>query len=185
MLCFLRKLNKYVFTGGPHTGKTSLLKEFGKLGFQTVPEAAFIVTTTNLKTKSTVLPWIERDAYQSQVLAKQLDLEKALKPHPNAFLDRGVHDGLAYYVLDNLKPPLSLVKEAKQHLYTLVFLLHEVPGYQINAVRKENQEQRNRLSQLFRQVYTQFGHKVIELPPVPLAERVKAVLGYISSAVAT
>ena len=166
----------FVLTGGPHSGKTTLLSHLGNLGFQTVAEAAYLVTTDSLRRKSSLLPWIDRLGYQTAVLEKQLALESKLKPSPPAFLDRGVHDGLAYYALDGLLPPQNLLEAAKTHRYSGVFLLEEIEGYKKDAVRQEDEKQRKQLPFLFHKAYEEYGHEVIYLPAVSVEARAKIVL---------
>ena len=99
---------KYVLTGGPCTGKTSLLKFLAKLGFQTVCEAAPIIMREE-REKGKQIPWKDLVYFQQRVLNKQLEFESKLDLLPVVFVDRGTLDGLAYFELFKTKPPKKLI----------------------------------------------------------------------------
>src|SRR3989338_5064183 len=89
---------KFVVTGGPGFGKTTLLNELRHLGFCVVPEAARLVAGE--------FPGIEKSSAQFQELAakKQMDLESVIGADV-AFLDRGLPDALAYAERDGYGLP--------------------------------------------------------------------------------
>lgn len=70
-------LEKYVLTGGPGTGKTTLLKELAKRGYQTVPEAARLVIQEEQrkeqgKGEQGILPWTDLYKFQKIFLLEFL-----------------------------------------------------------------------------------------------------------------
>jgi predicted ATPase len=57
--------NRFVITGAPGTGKTTLVEGLSKEGFKTCEEAARLVVLKNLQKENNILPWeIERRSIQ-------------------------------------------------------------------------------------------------------------------------
>ncbi len=170
---------KYVLTGAPCSGKTTLLNKLASKGFQVISEVARMIIERELKKNSDVLPWVNRDKFQREVMRKQIELEAKLKPWPPAFLDRGIPDGIAFYLLDGLEPPKELVELSRKNRYDKIFLLELIPEYEKDHVRREDPEQAQKLQELILKVYTDLDYEVIVLPP-GVEKRVKLVMKYIS-----
>lgn len=84
---------KIVLTGGPASGKTTIVNMLKKKGFYIVPEVATIIFE-KIKSKWKVF---DREKFQDLVLKYQLIYESKIpKTEKVAILDRGTIDGLAY-----------------------------------------------------------------------------------------
>lgn len=164
-------VKKYILTGGPCTGKSTMLQVLGNEGYQIIPEAARLIIEDEQLKKSKCLPWIDREKFQKAVLKKQLDLEKRLKDSPEAFLDRGIPDGLAYYKLDEIIPPIELINLAKNNRYIGIFLMQRLHHYQCDLIRKENYETAQKIQKYIKETYEELGYEVIEIPPLTIEER--------------
>lgn len=92
---------KFVITGGPSVGKTTIVTGLQNIGYKVVHEIA----TRTIK-EGKFLPWVDRQKFQAEVLRRQLSAEAAIldfdKP---VILDRGLFDGEAYYLYDKLPVP--------------------------------------------------------------------------------
>ena len=72
-----------------------------ELGYITMPEQA----TLAIK-EGQLLPWVNRDLFQQEVLRRQLEAESGIADESAPmFLDRGVYDGEAYYIYDKIEIP--------------------------------------------------------------------------------
>ena len=94
---------RYVFIGGPSTGKTTVIEHMRAMGFLTLPETARRL----LEDSSVVKPSLNRDSFQREVFRQQLLAEEKEIGDGSApcFLDGGVFDGCAYYLCDGLNVP--------------------------------------------------------------------------------
>src|SRR3989338_538036 len=85
----------YILTGGPGTGKSSLILALEQRGEYTIREAA--EDHIKLRQANGIKePWTEPD-FQDLILDLQLRREERIpKETEKAFIDRGLPDGLAY-----------------------------------------------------------------------------------------
>jgi predicted ATPase len=89
------KMKKYVLTGGPGTGKSSIILSLEAKGEYVIREGAedYIRLRQAAGAKT---PWTEPD-FQDRILDLQLQREARVpKGATRVFIDRGVADGLAY-----------------------------------------------------------------------------------------
>ena len=176
-----KKMEKYVLTGGPGVGKSTLLKELAKYPeICTIDEVAAYIIQAEEKKGSRCLPWIDRDAFQLKVLETQLEWEREIPESiEKAILDRGIPDGLAYYRHDKITPPGKLVKAAREADYTGIFLLSDLIIYQNTSVRREDEEEARKIHSMIRQTYKELGYKLIPIPLGSVEERTKMILNHI------
>jgi len=168
------RMLKYILTGAPCNGKTTVINALSEEGYKTVPEAARIVIEEELAKNGNILPWIDVDKFQKAVLEKQLELESSLK-EGTYFLDRGIPDGIAFYALTDVEAPNQLIDAAKRNRYDKVFLLEMLPFYKIDNERKHNFKESKMLHQIIKEVYCDLGYRLVEVPLLSVEERVKFI----------
>ncbi|MBS2003778.1 MAG: ATP-binding protein [Cyanobacteria bacterium SZAS LIN-5] len=160
-----------VITGGPSVGKTTIVSMLGALGYPIVQEFA-----TAIIKEGEFLPWVDRAAFQAEVLRRQVAAEQALQDtHEPIFLDRGLFDGEAYYIYDQLEIPkaFSTLDASK---YTVAFLVEELPFFEVNHVRRENLSFTKEISVILERCYTSRNVEVIRVPAMQPQERIDFVL---------
>ncbi|HVS58504.1 MAG TPA: ATP-binding protein [Candidatus Saccharimonadales bacterium] len=172
--------NWYVVTGGPSTGKTTLLAELEKLGYKTVPEAARTHIDSALSRGISVAE-LRKDEkkFQEEVTKLKQAIERGLNPKEIVFLDRGMHDTLAYlhhygFVVENWVE--ELMHEAS---YSAVFLLEPLAEYVEDYARTEDEKFTHALHRLLHEAYATFGMEPVYVPPMSVEDRVKFVLSHI------
>jgi len=168
--------NKYILTGGPGAGKSTLIEALAKIGFYTVPEAANYVIRKELEAKGIKLPWINREAFQEEVMRTQKEWESKIPNYTKtAFLDRGIADGIAYYKLDKINPPKELTEAARKTKYEGVFLIEPIEIFETTETRRDK-EQSRQIHELLKETYRELGYKIIIIPRGTIEERVKTIL---------
>ncbi|MBN2458895.1 ATP-binding protein [Candidatus Woesearchaeota archaeon] len=165
----------YVITGGPCSGKTTLLEELGRRRHKFISESAKEVIKEE-QAKGVADPWHEK-GFQEKIAALQIKKEESI-PGGNSiiFLDRALPDGLAYSKFRGQKPPRNLTEAIKKCDYEKVFFLKQLPKYEQNSLRCETEEEAKQVGELIKQVYRQFGYDVIEVPPMSIKERADFVI---------
>lgn len=171
----LKATPKYVLTGGACTGKTTLLNEMTKLGYQGVPEIPTLVFEEchkkGIQTRG------DSTDFQRMLLARQLELESKLTTQPAAFLDRSAVDIIAFCRFFGITAPKEIIEAAKTYHFAAVFMLDFLPFFETdsNAVRWGTVEDAKATHILLKEVYREFGYNFIDVPPVGVAERVNII----------
>lgn len=176
---------KIPISGGPHTGKTTLLEalkdEFPEAYL--VPEPATEVIEHELgllsvdKDYTPNVPWIDYRKFGPVVADKSEELEAQVPDGIDlVFQDRCLIDTIAYAKLNDFD---SFVPEVQRRVavakYTFALFCEPVGQYTASQVRRETSEDAIRTHTFLRDAYHESGIRVIELPPVTVEERLAIV----------
>jgi predicted ATPase len=172
-----------VITGGPGTGKTTLINQLIQEGHLCYPEISREITEDARKNG------VDQLFLNNSLLFSELLLEGRKKQHENAisekapiiFLDRGLPDVLAYmhYIGDSY--PSSFNNICKELRYSKVFLLppwEEI--YSSDEYRYENFEQAKLIFNHLKETYENFGYSLIDVPKDSINNRILFILDEIS-----
>lgn len=161
-----------VITGGPSVGKTTMINMLKESGFHVIDEIARQV----IKEGKIPASWVDRDAFQHEVLRRQLLAEEqSVSAQSICFLDRGAFDGAAFYICDGRRVPTEF-DTVDGSRYIIALLLEELPVFEQDGVRFENLEFTRRITPVLEQCYTNRGVRVIRVPCLAPAERLTFVL---------
>lgn len=170
---------RIVLTGGPGTGKTSLLEHLKQLGYSCQTEYSRTLIQEELAKGSDVLPWANLKAFSEKVLAGRIK-QFELAPKDVVYFDRGIPDILAYMHKDALPIPLEWETLARSYRYDdPVFIAppwEEI--YTTDSERKESFSDLIEIHSSLLEVYTGLGYSCVELPKVSVAERVDFVVNW-------
>lgn len=180
---------KVVLTGGPHAGKTTLLRELARRGERVLPEAAIEVIAELVRELGTEAArrWRADHAeeFQARIAAHQLALERAHAPAPNetCFFDRGLLDGVAYCRLHQRAPPPALAQALEHARYDIVILCELVLPFasRTETGRTSDELRARQIESLVRDVYREHGFNVQALPLVsPASARADLLLAEVA-----
>lgn len=168
---------RFIVTGGPGSGKTSLVEAAGREGYACFPEIA-----RDLILQGVTPPvWSEKPdsgRFFELVLQSRIDAHQQVKCAEIAFYDRGIPDSLAYFRFQNLKVPRILSEAIDNYRYNqMVFAAP--PWEQIyhnDTVRKETWSESVELYEITLEEYRRIGYTIVELPEIPVAERLVFML---------
>jgi len=152
-------------------GKTTIVSGVAERGFPFVQEFA-----TQIIKEGVFLPWVDRCSFQDEVLRRQCAAERELDGVEGpVFLDRGLFDGEAYYIYDQLDiPPRFAQLDASK--YTLAFLVEPLDFFDRTDVRREDLEFTHKISVILENCYTSRGVEVVRVPAMTPGERVDFVI---------
>lgn len=173
-----RDTNWYIITGGPSSGKSTLLTYLQSAGYLIIPEVARTFIDEEIaKGKSLEEIRSNERAFQRQIFQRKIDLEEKLPSDQLTFLERGIPDSIAYYRLtgDEVAPVINASQKRK---YRRVFLLEQVPFVKDYA-RTENEERANIISNFLHKAYEDVGYEVTRIPLLSIPERAEILLKYI------
>ena len=172
---------KVVITGGPGTGKTSVIKELISNGYHCYDEGSRdIISKINLKGKT----------FRSDPLTFSDSLYKARAKHyvdsqekgynmNTVFFDRGIHDILAYlrYIKKNNKYWEDMISKYK---YDTVFVFppwKEI--YTTDDERQEDFKESKGVNNEIIKVYKESNSDIIEIPKMTVEKRAKFILNHL------
>lgn len=164
----------YVLTGGPSSGKTTVLKRLAKLGYHTVPEAAralidkYVANGTYSKKLRE-----DKSLFQKKILEMELKMEKKTPRNRVVFFDRGVPDSVAYYKLIGFDT--KRIEKVSKNRYKKIFFFKQLP-FKKDYARTEDKDTVKKLDRLLPSVYKGLGYEVIRVPAVSIEKRVEFVL---------
>jgi predicted ATPase len=165
---------RFALTGGPCTGKTTLLGALKNDGHQIVPETPTIIFEEEIK-KTNKRPDPSTAIFQLRLMNKQLEFESKLQNNTHAFLDRSIVDIVGYCRFFGITPPKELIEKVKAHRYDGVFLLSFLSFYETTTVRPEPIDVAKKIHTTLKETYEDFGYNLIEIPSVSVEQRVKFI----------
>ena len=170
-------MERYVLTGAPGCGKTSLMLELETRGFPVIREAAEDVIRLQ-QAKGIKHPW-ELDNFQDKILRLQ-QMRYYFAPKQDVFIDRGYRDGLAY---TNRFDGVNwwIHQAAKNEGIDHVYFIDLLPQTEQNEIRKEKREQALKLHDKLIQVYEESRVPMTRIPCSSVEERANLVLASIGA----
>jgi predicted ATPase len=172
----------FVVTGGPGSGKTTVLRELAKVGFQHAPEVARQIIQEQMRSAGTALPWLNRTVYTRLMLERSIEsyLQHTPAQKPT-FCDRGIPDTLAYARLIDLREDdlvSSIQMACRQYRYApLVFVAppwKEI--YTTDSQRKQDFEEAVRTFDRMTEIYRCCDYELTELPKATPIDRAHFIL---------
>ncbi|MGB0106496.1 MAG: AAA family ATPase [Candidatus Sulfotelmatobacter sp.] len=169
----------FVITGGPGSGKTTLVDALQQAGYTRTIEAGRVVIQRQLSTGGNALPWGERIRFAELMLSWEIcSYQMAVNSVGPVFFDRAVPDLLGYLRLTGEAIPEHMERAAREYRYNRrVFIVppwkrifHQDPE------RKQDFAEVIRTYDAMKVTYSELGYELVEIPRVSVAERVQFVL---------
>jgi len=169
---------RYIISGGPGSGKTTLIDELKQSGYTCSPEVSRRVIMEEVARGSDCLPWKDIVCFSDQVL---LGMQEALELStfsPLTFFDRGIPDIIAYLRIAGLPVHDKFMEAMKKKPYHLrVFILPPWNAIYINdPERWQSFAEATTIYQAIRESYTSFGFELIEVPEGTVSSRMAFIL---------
>lgn len=168
-----------VITGGPGSGKTTLIRALAEQGLTSAPEAGRAIIRHQVAIGGPALPWADRALFAELMLSWDMrSHEEALLTGRTVMLDRGAPDIAGYLALCGLPVPAHVVRAAERLTYRReVFIAPPwAEIYEQDAERKQDFAEAQRVFEAVGAAYRRFGYLLVELPRAPVAERAAFVL---------
>ena len=169
------KMKKYVLTGGPCSGKTTLIKRLEEKGFAIMDEIGREIIGQR---KHILVDEEEHVIRQNLMFDLQLKRENKFMGNGSEilFLDRGLADYCAYseHLLGYI--PEKIKNYDISERYVDIFILDRLP-FEHDGLRAESgDEEAQEIHDRIISSYEQKGYEPVFVPVMPIEERVKFIL---------
>ena len=181
-----------VLTGGPGSGKSTLIEALAARGVRTMPDSGRAIIQDQAAIGGQALPWADRGAFAELMLTWEMRsyrealaggglADDGLAGDGPVVFDRGVPDVLGYLRLCGLLIPEHVRKAVQVFRYhRRVFIAPpwaEIFGR--DAERKQSFEEAVATYEVLLDTYETLGYELIPLPLATVEERVKFMLAAI------
>ncbi|VXD00310.1 AAA family ATPase [Sphingomonas sp. AX6] len=173
----------HIITGGPGSGKTSLIDALTAEGIRHMPEAGRAIIQDQVEIGGTALPWSDREAFAALMLGWEMRSYREAMGVPGPIIfDRGIPDVIGYLRLCGLPVPASAIKAAEQRRYAKeVFIAPPWPAiFEQDTERKQTLAEAEATYLAMVNAYTSFGYELVALPLASIVERA----GFVRSRIA-
>jgi len=174
----------FVITGGPGSGKSSLVEALADAGLPHMPEAGRAIIRDQVAIGGSALPWADRAAFAELMLAWELRSHHEARAFAvPVILDRGVPDVIGYLTLCGLPVPDHMRKAAALYRYNrTVFLAPHWPEiFAQDTERRQSLQEADATCRAMVEVYTSLGYDLVTLPLASVSERVAFVRSHIAA----
>lgn len=164
----------FVVTGGPGSGKSSLIDALVRQGLQHMPEGGRAIIQDQMRIGGSALPWRDRAAFAELMLAWELRSHREARAMRNVvLLDRGVPDVLGYLALCELPVPVHACRAAELYRYNrkIFFAPYWSEIFRNDPERRQTPDEARATGRMLAETYLRLGYELIELPLCPVAER--------------
>lgn len=175
--------NWFVLTGGPSSGKTTLINELTKLGYVAVPEAARLYFESRLARGQSIEDIRADEKYcQEEICRLKIYIENLQPKLPITFFDRGMQDTLAYMRYYNYPIDPWIYEACDQADYQKIFLLEPLDTFEKDEVRSTEPDNfAQEITSLLREAYEETDQAVELVPVMPVADRLQYILDRINT----
>ncbi|GAA4237470.1 ATP-binding protein [Postechiella marina] len=170
---------KIVITGGPGTGKSTIINELIKRGYTCLEEISRQVTLEAKKQGIDQLFLTNPLLFSQRLLEGRHQQFKAANTFKNdtVFFDRGVHDVLAYMDYIGDEYPQSFIDICNKSKYDFSFILKPWKAiYTSDNERYENFDQALKIHDNLLKTYKSYNYNLVDVPFDTVENRVDFIL---------
>ncbi|HAT6800683.1 TPA: AAA family ATPase [Citrobacter freundii] len=174
--------HRFILTGGPGSGKSTIIDTIIKRGFWCSKEAGRGVIQDQVNIGGDALPWANQTAFAELMLSWEMrswhEAEEQTQP---CFFDRGVPDVVGYLRLSELPIPRHLDNAVEKFRYNrIVFIAPPWRDiYVQDTERKQSFDVAVATYHAMVKTYRMYDYQLIELPCVSVEERADFILSRI------
>lgn len=174
----------FVLTGGPGSGKTTLIEALGRAGYACSTEAGRGVIQDQAAIGGLALPWSDPQAFAEQMLGWEMRSYRLAEAEAGImFFDRGLPDIAGYLRLLGLAVPAHVRAAAERFRYNpRVFIAPPWPEiFRQDSERRQDFDEAVRTHDAMVATYTEYGYTLIALPCASVEERLRFVFDAVAT----
>lgn len=172
----------HVVTGGPGSGKTSLLEALRSRGYTCSVEAGRGIIQDQVSIAGPALPWHDRSLFAELMLSWEMRSYRiGQETAAPVFFDRGVPDVLGYLRLIGIPVPDHIRNAAQEFRYNSTVFITP-PWREIFSQDRERKQDFNeaiRTYEVMVATYTELEYRLVEIPRVPVEARANFIVEHL------
>ena len=174
--------NRFIITGGPGSGKTTLIEKLQSKGYPGFPEIARQLISQGISPSFSQDKRVSSQFFEI-ILSQRILHHQQIGAAEIAFFDRGIPDSLAYFNYRKKKVPEILLEALKNYPYNQhVFIAPPWEEIYFNdPVRTETFSEAQKLHESITDAYKSLGYLIVELPKSTVESRLSAVLDIVEN----
>lgn len=172
-------------TGGPGSGKTTLIDALRAVGFATTPEAGRALIQDQSAIAGPGLPWNDAALFTELMLSWELrSYRRALRRHGLVFFDHALPCIPGYLRLIGRPTPAHVDAAVRSFPYCRqVFVAPPWPEiYRNDAERRQTFDEARHTCEAMTEAYRHYGYELVELPRDSVSERLRFVRSHLDVA---
>ena len=174
-----QQMRRYILTGTPGAGKTSVLRLLESLGYSVIEEAATAVIALE-QARSEGEPWTRTNFIDKIVALQRRRQMQAATADDIQFYDRSpiCTHALSRYADSPTSTALAaeIDRITREQVYQReVFFIRNIGFCEPTAARRISFADSLRFERIHEETYRAFGYRLIDIPASPLAQRVAAI----------
>ncbi|MFA0046145.1 AAA family ATPase [Vibrio sp. 10N.261.51.F11] len=172
-------MNPIIVTGGPGAGKTTLINALGDMGYPIFAESSRQLIEQQSQLENGILPWLDLPGFAHLCLTVMSEQKEQANQHQIAFLDRAIPDICGYLAQANLDIDVTYREASQGYHSQALFCRPEASIYVQDEVRPYPFEEALEIHHALERVYQELGYEVVEVPFMPVEERLQFVERYL------
>ena len=172
---------KYIISGAPGTGKTTIINALKKKDHYCAEEISRELIAEQLAIGGNILPWKDQISFENQIANRRYKQYLDSPENCICFFDRSSIDCIAYLNSNKLKATSQINQIIKNCIFNKTVFYTPIweEIYKNDRERQESFNQSIKIDKHLKDSYIKFGYVLIEIPKLSVEERVKFILAQI------
>lgn len=176
--------NYFILSGGPGSGKTTIIDRLAACGFATIAESGRAIIREQAEVGANAVHGGDAAAFGELMLKRGIaDYRSMAGTSEPVFFDRGIAELTGYWRLMGLAVPEHVREAARQYRSNpLAFLVppwREI--YRQDSERRQDWPEAVRTFERVREAYGEAGYTTVEIPRDTVARRVSFILAKVDA----